>query len=136
MPFLAWFQSPETWIMLCKSLRASISFSSNRLMKRLSFVVFIVATWCWIKPLKSNYSYDVIKVSKFDDFLLNPDLYHSETVVELDANASTKHNNISQVFKLIIVSSLRSGSSFLGQLFNQNPSAFYFFEPLFPLHDS
>ena len=37
---------------------------------------------------------------------------------------------------LIILSSLRSGSSFLGQLFNQNPSIFYYFEPLFPLHDS
>lgn len=37
---------------------------------------------------------------------------------------------------VLIMSSLRSGSSFTGELFNQHPDIFYFFEPLFPLHDS
>uniref|UniRef100_H2Z2N4 Sulfotransferase n=1 Tax=Ciona savignyi TaxID=51511 RepID=H2Z2N4_CIOSA len=36
---------------------------------------------------------------------------------------------------LIIMSSMRTGSSFTGQLFNQHPDVFYFFEPLFPLQD-
>nr|XP_039267753.1 carbohydrate sulfotransferase 1-like [Styela clava] len=33
---------------------------------------------------------------------------------------------------VIIVTNYRSGSTFLGQLFNQHPQAFYTFEPLFP----
>jgi len=37
---------------------------------------------------------------------------------------------------LIIMSSLRTGSSFTGQFFNQHPDVFYMFEPLFLFHDS
>uniref|UniRef100_H2ZM12 Sulfotransferase n=1 Tax=Ciona savignyi TaxID=51511 RepID=H2ZM12_CIOSA len=33
---------------------------------------------------------------------------------------------------VIVFTSKRSGSSFLGEMFNQNPNAFYLFEPLFP----
>lgn len=37
---------------------------------------------------------------------------------------------------LLIMSSMRTGSSFTGQFFNQHPDVFYIFEPLFPFHDS
>jgi len=33
---------------------------------------------------------------------------------------------------VILLTYYRSGSSFLGELFNQHPNAFYHFEPLFP----
>nr|CAB3230882.1 carbohydrate sulfotransferase 3 [Phallusia mammillata] len=37
---------------------------------------------------------------------------------------------------LLILTSMRTGSSFTGQFFNQHPDVFYIFEPLFPFHDS
>ena len=37
---------------------------------------------------------------------------------------------------VIIVTYMRSGSTFLGQLFNQNPKAFYWFEPMDSVYQS
>ena len=34
---------------------------------------------------------------------------------------------------VLLLTNYRSGSSFLGQLFNQHPNAFYTFEPLYPV---
>ncbi|XP_069484369.1 carbohydrate sulfotransferase 1-like isoform X2 [Ambystoma mexicanum] len=48
-------------------------------------------------------------------------------------DAGNSHDAIQQQSRkhIIIFSATRSGSSFLGQLFNQNPDIFYLFEPLF-----
>ncbi|XP_078533387.1 carbohydrate sulfotransferase 6-like [Lissotriton helveticus] len=55
-------------------------------------------------------------------------LYTSYTIHERAANnsLSTKRSNRTH---LLILTSWRSGSSFVGQLFNQNPNVFYLFEP-------
>jgi hypothetical protein len=36
---------------------------------------------------------------------------------------------VNQTTKVLLVTHFRGGSTFLGQLFNQNPEAFYWFEP-------
>ena len=36
------------------------------------------------------------------------------------------------ILGIILVTNYRSGSTFLGELFNQHPGSFYIFEPLFP----
>ena len=40
---------------------------------------------------------------------------------------SSSHNNRKQI---LIVTEYRSGSSFIGEIFNRNPNIFYLFEPL------
>nr|XP_026694680.1 carbohydrate sulfotransferase 1-like [Ciona intestinalis] len=52
-------------------------------------------------------------------------IFKSETASPI-INTSTKRK-----IGLIIVTSMRSGSSFTGQIFNQHPNVFYFFEPLY-----
>ena len=37
---------------------------------------------------------------------------------------------VAAVTKVIIMTYMRSGSTFLGELFDQNPAAFYWFEPI------
>lgn len=37
---------------------------------------------------------------------------------------------VSNITKVLLLASHRSGSTFLGEIFNQNPEAFYLFEPL------
>ncbi|XP_013784571.1 carbohydrate sulfotransferase 1-like [Limulus polyphemus] len=41
--------------------------------------------------------------------------------------------HINEKKKVILLSYLRSGSTFLGEMFNQHPSVFYYFEPLYLL---
>ena len=53
-------------------------------------------------------------------------MFHRTKIVHL--TSSTTSN--SQRRNVIIVSQPRSGSSFLGQIFNQHPNVFYLFEPL------
>ncbi|XP_078487289.1 carbohydrate sulfotransferase 3 [Ciona intestinalis] len=67
---------------------------------------------------------------------------HNDKVIMKALNAAAANTNQSTSFMddpqsrgLVIMTSMRTGSSFTGQLFNQNPDVFYFFEPLFPLQD-
>ena len=40
-----------------------------------------------------------------------------------------------EVKQILLVTHMRSGSTFLGEMFNQNPEVFYWFEPLAALFD-
>jgi len=47
-----------------------------------------------------------------------------------------KWNLTEKPIKVLIVSTYRSGSSFIGELFNQNSKSFYLFEPLGGVSDT
>jgi len=51
-------------------------------------------------------------------------------VYNIDKIVGKNITKIEQPVKVLIVSAYRSGSSFIGELFNQNSEAFYLFEPL------
>ncbi|XP_028408511.1 uncharacterized protein LOC114531067 [Dendronephthya gigantea] len=46
-----------------------------------------------------------------------------------------KNDDNSKGAKVIILAYRRSGSSFVGEMFNRNPRVFYLFEPIYPLQD-
>ena len=119
-----------------KCNKTIINFVSSRFFKRSCFVIFIVVTWNWINSSKISLSADILKSVNPDDSLENRNINHISVTVKYKPNVLPKIDYSFKIGGLIVVSTLRSGSSFLGQLFNQNPSVFYFFEPLFPLHDS
>ena len=52
-----------------------------------------------------------------------------ENRIELILANPSKHC----ILGVIILTNYRSGSTFLGELFNQHSNAFYIFEPLFPI---
>ena len=128
-----------------KRLLNNIAF---KFIARTCFVGIVVSMWSYLlrlesssKPLKSYSKVDVPNINAL-----------VKTFVSISENEKHKESKISHhpIFfeinhvnipvisnnsALIILSSMRSGSSFLGQLFNQNPSIFYFFEPLFIFED-
>ena len=54
----------------------------------------------------------------------------------LDSTSTQNENYNNNPTKVLIITSYRSGSTFLGELFNQHDDSFYFFEPLVVLDES
>ena len=57
-----------------------------------------------------------------------------ETTVKSPSD-TTKPNEPLKTTQVLLMTSYRSGSTFLGQIFNQHPDVFYFFEPLVALDE-
>ena len=84
------------------------------------------------KPLREKKTFDGRKMiffrslqfSRTSVITTKPPRSDSFTPSSILDSSTTKRVNV------IIVSEPRSGSSFLGQIFNQHPNVFYLFEPL------
>ncbi|XP_078657310.1 carbohydrate sulfotransferase 3-like [Branchiostoma floridae x Branchiostoma belcheri] len=73
----------------------------------------------WLDPTSRN---DVINTTVSGDFILS-----NENGMELTPTNERKPSGRATAF---IFSQMRSGSSFVGEIFNQHPESFYLFEPL------
>ena len=111
----------------------------NKCFAKTCFIVLVILIWNCLLNLQSSKK-QVTLISKYS--LQNIELVEAPIFYEEPNRSTSKITHfldfdndqfITDVSGLIILSSMRSGSSFLGQFFNQNPSIFYFFEPLFPL---
>ena len=105
------------------------------------FVLFVVAhrdkhvvSYSEVKPTK------IVNVNSPKNInelaVCFPKEHNSTSVVRVNTEKNINESSTSwdakeqKITKLILVTYYRSGSTFLGQLFNQNPDAFYWFEPL------
>ena len=81
----------------------------------------------------SNLPKDGSKVPYLPDYI-PPHFASSEPMKQAYKDFSMKHTSVlpRQKNGVVILTYYRSGSSFLGQIFNQHPEVFYHFEPLFP----
>ena len=111
----------------------------NRFATRACFVLMVVSTWSWLISIQSKNNlaktYQSIGTKSLAKEKRN--YYNKKIQKTTSAFPNVVDQKQLNLFSttVIILSSMRSGSSFLGQFFNQNPSVFYFFEPLFPFHD-
>ena len=71
-----------------------------------------------IKDLQNNFNSTIFSKKKFS------------TNNKLQTKDSTLHSKYSSRKQVLIVTEYRSGSSFIGEIFNRNPDIFYLFEPL------
>ena len=80
----------------------------------------------------SNLPKDGSKVPYLPDYI-PPHFASSEPMKQAYKDFSMKHTSVlpRQKNGVVILTYYRSGSSFLGQIFNQHPEVFYHFEPLF-----
>ena len=64
-------------------------------------------------------------------------VHKTEAVIRLERNVTTAFaRDEASLVKVILMTYSRSGSSFLGELFNQHPHGFYTFEPLKGLYSA
>ena len=84
-----------------------------------------------MRKCKFSSSIEFISSLNFEAFFkLTPPVRMDRKIIQ-----PTKHNTTLPV-KVLIVSGHRTGSTFLGELFNQNNAAFYSFEPLSALQNT
>jgi hypothetical protein len=95
----------------------------NMKIKRFGFIIvfiIIINVYFYYKYSHSIQGIVEVRLQRFKKYHMN----HEEEKRE------------KKVSKILLVTSHRSGSTFVGELFNKNPDAFYIFEPLALIQES
>ena len=103
-----------------------------RLLRYLSFIISVLFVISLILPFNPDEIYKNQSVrNREEDFEITLKTEENQ-IVQNNGGNENKHKD-KKMF-VILVTGFRTGSTFLGELFNQNPNALYLFEPFHQTH--
>jgi len=135
-----------------KRFKRLLNSAGFKFIAKTCFVGIVIMVWNYLLNLQFSKNFEksysklgqdinvpmrLVRANKISEKKFNKQLNMSSfSIIPKDGVSGINVPIKSNISALIILSSMRSGSSFFGQFFNQNPSIFYFFEPLFLFADA